>query len=302
MSISAIFLLLPLQLAHPVQKPRQVPQRRGILHPGLVFGERIDAAVRAGLEHRPRYRRARGDGDVVRDRDMAVDLRAAVDDAVFADVGAAGNAGAGGNRSVRANAHVVADLDVVVELHAFLEHRIVDRAAIDGGVRADLDIVTDHHAPDLRDLDPSALVGGEAEAVGADYGAGVHDDPRPEHAVRIDDRSRIQAAIVADARALPDHALRADRDTGAESRTGRHARRGMHAGRLRDDGIEQLRHSGKYRVRIVGHEPWARGQRLVLRRENNGGGARADKLRFVARVGEERDFTVAGPLQRSHLL
>ena len=50
--------------------------------------------------------------------------------------------------------HVVGDLHEVVELHAVLDHGVVDRAAVDRGVRADLHVVADHDAADLRDLDP----------------------------------------------------------------------------------------------------------------------------------------------------
>jgi hypothetical protein len=65
---------------------------------------------------------------------------------------------------VRADAHVVRDLDLVVELHALLDHRVVQRAAVDGGVGADLDVVADAHAaisriftqrPLRRDAEPS---------------------------------------------------------------------------------------------------------------------------------------------------
>ena len=82
-----------------------------------------------------------------------------------------------GDRGVRADAHVVADLDLVVELDALLDHRVVERAAVDRGVGADLDVVADAHAADLRNLDPAALLRRDAEAVGADHHAGVQDDP-----------------------------------------------------------------------------------------------------------------------------
>ncbi len=48
-------------------------------------------------------------------------------------------------RSVRADAHVVADHDEVVELDALLDHGVVDGAAVDGGVGADLDVGADAH-------------------------------------------------------------------------------------------------------------------------------------------------------------
>jgi hypothetical protein len=48
------------------------------------------------------------------------------------------------------------DLDLVVELDAVLDHRVVEGTAVDGGVGADLDIVADDDAADLRNLGPAA--------------------------------------------------------------------------------------------------------------------------------------------------
>ena len=68
---------------------------------------------------------------------------AAADQAVAADARAAGDGRAAGHRGVRADVHVVADLDLVVQAHVFLEHGVVERAAVDGGVGADLAVVAD---------------------------------------------------------------------------------------------------------------------------------------------------------------
>jgi len=48
--------------------------------------------------------------------------------------------------------HVVAHLDLIIQLGAMLDHRIADRAAIDGRIRPDLDIVPDAHAADCGTL------------------------------------------------------------------------------------------------------------------------------------------------------
>src|SRR5262245_26526088 len=153
MSISAI--LFPF---------RQPPQLHRAALPGFVLVERIDAGVGARLGKRARDQRARGNVDAVGDLDVPVDHGRAADRAAAPDVGAAGDAGARRDRGVRADAHVVADLDLVVELDALLDHRVVQRAAVDRGVGADLDVVADPHAADLRDLYPgtvrAALVAG----------------------------------------------------------------------------------------------------------------------------------------------
>src|ERR687895_1696924 len=162
MSISAICIPLPLSLAEPAQQ-------RGVALPRVVLVERINPRIGARLYDRARDQRAGRDVDMVDELDMSVDHCRAADGAVPADVGAAGDADAARDRAVRADAHVVADLDLVVELHALLDHRVVERAAVDGGVRADLDVIADAHAAHLRDLHPAtfpaALFARDAEAV-----------------------------------------------------------------------------------------------------------------------------------------
>ena len=93
---------------------------------------------------------------------------------------------AAGDGGMRADDAVVADLNLIVELGALFDDRVVHRTAIDGGVRADLDIVGDDDPADLGDLDPASLILGEPEAVGPDHDAGMHDAVRTDLAV--DDR------------------------------------------------------------------------------------------------------------------
>ena len=102
---------------------------------------------------------------------------------------------------VRPDDHVVPDLDLVVQLGAVLDHRVADGAAIDRGIRADLHIVPDPHAADLRHLHPSAAVGCKAESVGADDGPGMQHaalaraPPRDTELTRA--TSRVSAPTVA---------------------------------------------------------------------------------------------------------
>src|SRR5882757_2865927 len=58
---------------------------------------------------------------------------------------------------MRANLHVVPDVNKVVELHAFGDASVVQRAAIDGGVCADLHLVGDLHDADLRKFPVAAI-------------------------------------------------------------------------------------------------------------------------------------------------
>src|SRR5258708_7087491 len=167
MSISAMFFLplarwfarLPFfQSGDPVGQLVEMAQPRGVAHPGGVVVEREDPGIGSLVAERARDQRPGRDLDAVGDPDVPVDHRRAADLAVPPDVGAAGDAGARGDRGMRADAYVVADLDLVVELHSLLDHRVVERAAVDGGVRADLDVVADAYGADLRDLQPAPLL------------------------------------------------------------------------------------------------------------------------------------------------
>ncbi len=77
--------------------------------------------------------------------------------------------------------HVVSDVHLIVELHAVADHSVLDRAAIDRALRADLDIVTDADRADLRDFHPRAAVRREAEAIGTDDDAGMQDAAVADH-------------------------------------------------------------------------------------------------------------------------
>ena len=66
-----------------------------------------------------------------------------------ADLDAAGNADASGHGGMIADLHVVRDHDLVVQLHTVADQRIGQCSTVDGGVRADLDVVTDGHPADL---------------------------------------------------------------------------------------------------------------------------------------------------------
>src|SRR5512135_3938933 len=127
---------------------------------------------------------------------MSQDARAATDAAIFSDGGAAGNPHAACNRGVSADAHVMRNLYLVVQLHVFFDHRIVQRAAVYGGVGADLDVVANDHAADLLYLQPAAAIPGHAETVGTDDHAGMDDDVVADDAIVIHGHIRVQPGIV----------------------------------------------------------------------------------------------------------
>ena len=60
------------------------------------------------------------------------------------------------------------DHDQIIELAAFADHRVGQRAAVDGGAGADLDIVLHDDPAQLRHLEIVRAGGGEAETGLAD--------------------------------------------------------------------------------------------------------------------------------------
>ena len=143
---------------------------------------------------------------------------------VVVDRRAAGDADLRREQHVAADLHAVRDLHEVVDLGAGRDARLADRRTIDRRVRADLDVVFDDDAADLRNLQVRAVrPAREAEAVAADHGAVVHDDavrrarrarestrasgctqsspivaPAPIDDMRMDDRARADRRAGAD--------------------------------------------------------------------------------------------------------
>ena len=92
-----------------------------------------------------------------------------------------------------------------------------ERGAIDAGVGADLDIVADLDAADLRKFLVTVAGADEAEAVGAEDAAGVQHGAISDGDVFVDCHVGMQQAIVADADIRTDGAVRADAGTLADA-------------------------------------------------------------------------------------
>src|SRR5204862_7617989 len=125
-------------------------------------------------------------------------------------------------QAVLADLHPVADLHEVVDLRPLADDRVAERPAVDGRVRADLDVVLDAHPAELRHLVMPPSLGGEAVAVAADHDAAVEDAaPADGRALvdrdeRIDRRAVADRAVRLDGDALVDRHAVADRDAVAD--------------------------------------------------------------------------------------
>src|SRR5260370_11908255 len=81
---------------------------------------------------------------------MVRDSHLAADHHMMAERTRPGNARLRSNHRVRADPHVVAHVYEVIDLHAFGDACVIQRAAIDGRVRANLHVVSDFHDAHLR--------------------------------------------------------------------------------------------------------------------------------------------------------
>src|SRR5687767_13487299 len=172
----------------------------GILPETRRFVDRETAGVHPRLANARRNEGFAGDRDVVADRELATDSHLPADHAALTDRRAAGDTRLPRHDGVRTDMHVVGDVHLIVELHAVADHGVLDRAAIDRALRADLDIVADADRADLRDFHPRAAVRRKAEAVGADDDAGMQDAAVADHDVGIDGDVRDEPGVGADAR------------------------------------------------------------------------------------------------------
>src|SRR5258708_2255094 len=109
-----------------------------------------------------------------------------------------------------ANLHVVPDVDKIVEFDALGNAGIVQRAAIDGGVCADFDIVRDLHDADLRKFPVAAIAVDVTEAVRANHRSRVNLDTIADSSACVHGHAGIQAAIFTNPASRADDAMRTD--------------------------------------------------------------------------------------------
>ena len=88
--------------------------------------------------------------------------------AVATDSGAAGDTDAGRHCRVITDLHVMCDLNLIIELDPVADQGIGQGAAVDGGIGADFDIITNTHSANLGNFLPVASLIGKAKPLGAD--------------------------------------------------------------------------------------------------------------------------------------
>ena len=174
----------------------------------------------------------RADGDVVRDRTFASH------DAKVAELRRAGERTLRADENSAAYERIVANLDQVVNFGLVADARVAPAAAVDARARADLHLVAEEHAQQLRLLAHAARcwVDFEPKAVGANAHAAVQHAIRANlailyggvwpkqrafayNAASADDAARLQLAPCADEGAGEHHGSGSDRSAGVHKST-----------------------------------------------------------------------------------
>ena len=121
------------------------------------------------------------------DFQMASQAHLASQDHVIAKLGTTRDAGLGNDQAVLAQSHVVGDLNQIIYFCSFADNGRSKRAAIDGDIGADFNIVTDDDVANLRHFEMSAGIEHISEAIGADNCAGVNADAIADFGAGIKD-------------------------------------------------------------------------------------------------------------------
>ena len=111
------------------------------------------------------------DGNSISDFQVASDADLPSEDNVVAQLRAARNARLGNDEAVFPDNDVVPDLHQVVYFGSLADDSRPERAAINGHVRADFDVVAKDDLADLRHLAVNAPIENVAEAIRADDAA-----------------------------------------------------------------------------------------------------------------------------------
>src|SRR6185437_3195203 len=111
--------------------------------------------------------------------------------------------------------HIVANLHEIVDLAALADHRVPQRSAVDRGSRANLDLVLDDDAADLRHLHVGGAAHHVAEAILPDLATGMDHDMVADEGVG-DRRAGTDGAVAAAAHLGADHRIGADERAAAD--------------------------------------------------------------------------------------
>src|SRR5215813_7180154 len=150
---------------------------------------------------------------------MIAEPNLSADDAIILDRDAAADAGLRSDDNPLADITVVTDVNQVVQLCPFTDSRSPERSAIDCGVRTHFNIIFDDYRADLRKLVIAEIAANVAEAVGADYHAGVQNDAIADRYTVFEEHVGMYYAVVSNGYLVADLRARANLGPIANGRT-----------------------------------------------------------------------------------
>ena len=210
----------------------------------------------------------------------------------------------------------MSNVNQVIELGSVADGSDSQRGAIDAGVGANLDIVADLDAADLRELLVTITGANEAEAVGAEHATGVQHGTVAEDHVIVNCNVRVENTIVADADARSDGTIGADAGAFANEGTWAHlsertdgsgwldarvfgdGRTGVNPGNHRGPGIQQPDHPGESTARIFHADYCAALREIVHDQKTSSLRIRGRGQRFA--ISNEGDLVRTGRFERGN--
>src|SRR6185437_2884042 len=170
-----------------------------IPRPGFAGG---NVAEHAGLRRKPRSRA---------DRVMARHADLPEQHAPVLHPHRSGNSNLRHDQTQTPDAHIVRNLYEIIDLGPGADDRVVDAATVDRRVRADLDVVFDDAAADVRNLDVLTVALHVAESVGPEPRTRMHDDTMTDARATVGRHRGKELTGLADQDAVANHTVRCDR-------------------------------------------------------------------------------------------
>src|SRR5437016_6080475 len=187
----------------------------------FVFIERLNrnSPPHAGTDNLPRqnarlraYHRPALHTDVVAESDLTANH------AVVFNRHAAADSGLRRDHHPLSNVAVMTDMNHIIEFRAASDSRSSQRAAIDAGVRAQLNIIFNDDRADLWKVVIAQVAAHVPEPIGADDYTGMQNDPVTNRHAVFEKNIRMNQAIASDPYIIPDFRAGANMCAGANDR------------------------------------------------------------------------------------
>ncbi len=197
----------------------------------------------------------------------------------------------------------------VIDNHIISNHRIIDGAAIDSGVGANLYVIANHHASQLMDFDPRPPIIGKPETIAANYRTTVNDGTLTNLAIMIDRDISLEHAVASDSAVFTNYATVTDShpitqlNTFSNHGIGSDAHTGANAGTFMDHRARCNRwlhgviagkkgaYTGIGQIGIIGDQGIDRAMLQILWLQNDGGSTGITEIFAIARIGQKGDGT-----------